>query len=158
MLSRFFIDRPIFASVLSIVVVLAGGIALFTLPIAQYPEITPPTIEVYAYYPGANAQVVADTVAAPIEQQVNGVEGMMYMSSQCTNDGNYTLTITFQHGTDLNIAQVLVQNRVALAQPVLPDLVQRRGVAVKKKSPSVLMIVNLFSPDGTRDNLYLPNY
>src|SRR5207248_11524791 len=100
---------------------------------------------------------VAATVAAPIEQQVNGVEGMMYMSSQCTNDGAYTLTITFQHGTDLNIAQVLVQNRVALAQPVLPPLVQRRGVAVKKKSPSVLMLVNLFSPDKSRKALYLSN-
>ena len=100
-----------------------------------------------AVYPGANAQVVADTVAAPIEQQVNGVEGMMYMSSQCTNDGTYTLTVTFKPGIDLNIAQVLVQNRVSLAEPILPDLVKRRGVSVKKKSPSVLMIVNLFSPD-----------
>src|SRR5438270_3225115 len=158
MFSRFFINRPIFASVLSIVIVLGGMVALFTLPIAQYPEITPPTVEVSAVYPGANAQVVADTVAAPVEQQVNGVEGMMYMSSQCTNDGNYTLTVTFHNGIDLNMAQVLVQNRVALAQPILPDLVKRRGVTVKKKSPSVLMIVNLFSPDGTRDNLYLSNY
>jgi multidrug efflux pump subunit AcrB len=156
--SRFFIDRPIFAAVLSIVITLAGGIAVGTLPIAQYPEITPPTVEVSAVYAGANAQVVADTVAAPIEQQVNGVEGMMYMSSQCTNDGTYTLTITFKLGTDLNIAQVLVQNRVSLAQPVLPGLVQRRGISVKKKSPSVLMIVNLFSPDNTRDSLYLSNY
>ena len=158
MFSRFFIDRPIFASVLSIVITLAGGIALFTLPIAQYPEITPPTVEVSAVYPGANAQVVADTVAAPIEQQVNGVEDMLYMSSQCTNDGTYTLTVTFQLGVDLNMAQVLVQNRVALAQPILPDLVKRRGVTVKKKSPSMLMIVNLFSPDDSRDNLYLSNY
>src|SRR5213596_350280 len=112
MFSRFFINRPIFASVLSIVITLAGSIALLTLPVAQYPEITPPTVEVSAVYPGANAQVVADTVAAPIEQQVNGVEGMMYMSSQCTNDGSYSLSITFYHGVDLNIAQVLVQNRV----------------------------------------------
>src|SRR5437879_1487281 len=133
MFSHFFIDRPIFASVLSIVITLAGGIAVFTLPIAQYPEITPPTVEVSASYPGANADVVADTVAAPIEQQVNGVEGMMYMSSQCTNDGTYTLTITFKLGTDLNIAQVLVQNRVSLATPILPDLVKRKGIAVKKK-------------------------
>ncbi|MBI3823318.1 MAG: efflux RND transporter permease subunit, partial [Planctomycetes bacterium] len=140
MFTRFFIDRPIFASVMSIIITLAGGIALFSLPIAQYPEITPPTVEVSAVYPGANANVVVDTVASPIEQQVNGVEGMMYMSSQCTNDGSYSLTITFQHGVDLNIAQVLVQNRVALAQPILPDLVKRRGVSVKKKSPSVLMI------------------
>jgi multidrug efflux pump len=158
MFSRFFINRPIFASVLSIVIVLGGGIALFTLPIAQYPEIAPPTVEVAASYPGANAQVVADTVAAPVEQQVNGVEGMMYMSSQCTNDGNYTLTITFKPGSDLNISQVLVQNRVSLAEPTLPDLVRRRGIAVKKKSPNVLMIVNLFSKDGTRTNLDLSNY
>ncbi len=147
MFSRFFIDRPIFASVLSIFITLGGGIALFTLPVAQYPEIAPPTVEVSASYPGANAQVVADTVAAPIEQQVNGVEGMMYMSSQCTNDGNYTLTVTFKPGTDLNISQVLVQNRESLAEPILPDLVKRRGISVKKKSPNVLMIVNLFSPD-----------
>src|SRR4051794_15471149 len=139
-------------------VTLAGGVALVTLPVAQYPEITPPTVEVSAIYPGANAEVVANTVAAPIEQQVNGVEGMMYMSSQCTNDGSYSLTITFQNGVDLNIAQVLVQNRVALAQPILPDLVKRRGVSVKKKSSSVLMIVNLFSPGNTRDSLYLSNY
>ena len=158
MFSRFFIHRPIFASVLSIIITLAGGIAVWVLPIAQYPEITPPTVEVSASYPGANAQVVADTVAAPIEQQVNGVEDMLYMSSQCTNDGNYTLTVTFKLGVDLNMAQVLVQNRVALAQPILPDLVNRKGVTVKKKSPSVLMIVNLFSPDGSRDNLYLSNY
>jgi multidrug efflux pump subunit AcrB len=156
--SKFFINRPIFASVLSIIVTLAGLLALIKLPIAQYPEITPPTVEVSAIYPGANAQVVADTVAAPIEQQVNGVEGMMYMSSQCTNDGTYALTVTFQNGVDLNMAQVLVQNRVSLAQPILPDLVKRRGVTVKKKSPSVLMIVNLFSPDNSRDNLYLSNY
>lgn len=158
MFSRFFIDRPIFASVLSIVITLAGAIAVFTLPVTQYPEITPPTVEVSASYPGANSQVLADTVAAPIEQQVNGVEGMMYMSSQSTNDGTYTLTVTFRHGTDLNLAQVLVQNRVALAQPILPDLVKRRGVTVKKKSPSQLMIINLYSPDDSRDNLYLSNY
>src|SRR4051812_27382498 len=158
MFSRFFIDRPIFATVLSIVIALAGGIAVWALPITQYPEITPPTVEISAVYPGANAEVVADTVAAPIEQQVNGVEGMMYMSSQCTNDGTYTLTVTFTNGTDLNLAQVLVQNRVNLAQPILPDLVKRRGVTVKKKSPSTLMIVNLYSPDGSRDGLYLSNY
>jgi multidrug efflux pump len=158
MFSRFFIDRPIFATVLSVVITLAGGIAVFTLPITQYPEIAPPTVEVSTMYPGANAKVVADTVAAPIEQQVNGVEDMLYMSSQCTNDGTYTLTVTFASGTDLNLAQVLVQNRVALAQPTLPDLVQRRGVTVKKKAPGVLMIVNLFSPDESRDNLYLSNY
>jgi multidrug efflux pump subunit AcrB len=155
--SRFFINRPIFASVLSIVIVLGGTIALFTLPVAQYPDITPPTVEVSAAYPGANAKVVADTVAAPIEQQVNGVEGMMYMSSQCTNDGNYTLTVTFKPGSDLNISQVLVQNRESLAEPILPELVKRRGISVKKKSPNVLMIVNLFSKDD-RTDLELSNY
>src|SRR6478609_2412168 len=158
MFSKFFIDRPIFAAVLSIIVTLGGGIAVWTLPIAQYPDITPPTVEVAAFYPGANSEVVTDTVAAPIEQQVNGVENMLYMSSTCTNDGNYTLTITFQVGVDLNMAQVLVQNRVSLAEPILPDLVKRRGVSVKKKSPSILMIVNLYSPDRSRDNLYLSNY
>ena len=158
MFSRFFIHRPIFASVLSIVITLAGGIAVWLLPVAQYPEIAPPTVQVSASYPGADRKVVADTVAAPIEQQVNGVEGMMYMSSQSTNDGSYTLTVTFKLGIDLNMAQVLVQNRVAMAQPVLPDLVNRNGVSVKKKSPNVLMIVNLFSPDGSRNNLYLSNY
>ena len=158
MFSKFFIDRPIFASVLSIIITLAGFLAVFTLPVAQYPEITPPTVEVSAFYPGANAKVVADTVAAPIEQQVNGVENMMYMSSQCTNDGTYTLTVTFKLGVDLNMAQVLVQNRESLADPILPDLVKRRGVAVKKKSPSILMIINLFSPDSSRDNLYMSNY
>ena len=137
---------------------MGGGIALFTLPIAQYPEITPPTVEVTAYYPGANAEVVAATVAAPIEQQVNGVENMLYMSSQCTNDGKYTLTVTFKAGADLNIAQVLVQNRVSLAQPVLPILVQRRGISVNKKSSSILMIVNLYSADGSRNAIDLSNY
>ncbi len=158
MFSRFFINRPIFASVLSIVITLAGIIAYFTLPVAQYPDITPPTVEVSAYYPGANAKVVADTVAAPIEQQVNGVENMMYMSSQCTNDGKYTLTVTFFPGTDLNISQVLVQNRESLAEAILPDLVKRRGISVKKKSPNVLMIVNLYSKDNSRSSLELSNY
>ncbi len=163
MLSHFFIRRPIFASVLSIIITLAGALALFVLPIAQYPDITPPTVQVTASYPGANAQLVQDTVAAPIEQQVNGVENMLYMSSQCTNDGAYTLTVTFALGTDLNIAQVLVQNRVQLAMPVIPDVVQLQGVAVKKKSPSIMMIVNLFSKKDAqgryiRDDLYLSNY
>ncbi|MBA2226725.1 efflux RND transporter permease subunit [Thermogemmata fonticola] len=167
MFSRFFIDRPIFASVLSIIVTLAGAVALFSLPVAQYPEITPPTIEVSAVFPGANAQTVADTVAAPIEQQVNGVENMLYMASVSSNDGSYTLTITFQPGIDLNIAQILVQNRVNLALPVLPELVRRRGVTVKKKSPSQLMIINLYhrgteagsDPQRRQEALlYLSNY
>jgi len=148
MFTRFFIDRPIFATVLSILVVLAGVVALSSLPVAQYPNITPPTVEVAAVYPGANARIVADTVASPIEEQVNGVEDMMYMSSTCANDGTYVLTVTFKPGIDLNIAQVLVQNRVNLAAPKLPGEVARRGVLVKKKSPSQLMIVNLYS---TRD-------
>jgi multidrug efflux pump len=158
MISHFFIDRPIFAGVLSVVLLLGGGVAMTQLPIAQYPEIAPPTVQVMAVYPGANARVVAETVAAPIEQQVNGVENMLYMSSQCTNDGVYNLTVTFAVGTDLNIAQVLVQNRVNLATPQLPDEVNRQGVTVKKKSPSILLVVNLISPDGSRDQLYLSNY
>lgn len=157
-MSRFFIDRPIFAAVLSIVITLAGGIAVFTLSVSQYPDITPPTVQVTALYPGANAQLVVDTVAAPIEQQVNGVENMMYMSSQSTNDGAYILTVTFKLGSDLNMAQVLVQNRVSLAEPVIPDIVQREGISVKKKSPSIMMIVNLTSPDGRYNDVYLSNY
>ena len=136
MFARFFIDRPIFAWVVSIVILLGGGVAYFFLPTELYPNITPPTVQVTASYPGANAEVVANTVAAPIEQQVNGVERMLYMSSQSTNDGNYTLTITFEIGTDVNLAQVLVQNRVALAQPQLPSQVQLEGVNTKKSSPS----------------------
>ncbi len=158
MISRFFIDRPIFASVLSIIFVLAGGVALFKLPVAQYPEVTPPTVLVTASYPGANAQTVRDTVAAPIEEQVSGVEGMTYMSSQATNDGTYRLTITFKLGMDSDMAQVLVQNRVSLALPVIPQLVQNEGITVKKISPNTLMIVNLVSPDNRYDDLFLSNY
>src|SRR5438477_12077167 len=148
MFTRFFIDRPIFAKVLSVIITLAGLVVLYSRPVSQYPDITPPTIEVYAVYPGANSRTVADTVAAPIEQQVNGVEDMMYMSSSCGNDGTYTLTVTFKPGIDLNIAQVLVQNRVNLAETTLPPEVRRRGVTVKKKSPSQLMIINLKLRDG----------
>jgi hydrophobe/amphiphile efflux-1 (HAE1) family protein len=158
MISHFFIDRPIFASVLSIVFVLAGGVALFTLPVAQYPEVTPPTVLVTAFYPGANAQTVRDTVAAPIEEQVSGVEGMMYMSSQATNDGTYRLLITFKLGMDSDMAQVLVQNRVSLALPVIPQLVQNEGITVKKISPNTLMIVNLVSSDNRYDDIFLSNY
>jgi hydrophobe/amphiphile efflux-1 (HAE1) family protein len=158
MISHFFIDRPIFASVLSIVFVLAGGVAVFTLPVAQYPEVTPPTVLVTATYPGANAQTVRDTVAAPIEEQVSGVEGMMYMSSQSTNDGTYRLTVTFKLGMDSDMAQVLVQNRVSLALPVIPQLVQNEGITVKKVSPNTMMIVNLVSPDGRYDDIFLSNY
>src|SRR5207244_5618903 len=144
--------------VLSIVFVLAGGVAVFTLPVAQYPEVTPPTVLVTAIYPGANAQTVRDTVAAPIEEQVSGVEGMMYMSSQCTNDGTYNLTVTFKLGMDSNMAQVLVQNRVSLALPVIPALVQSEGINVKKMSPNTMMIVNLIAPDGRYDSTFLSNY
>src|SRR4029077_2701301 len=129
----------------SIVIVLVGLIAAAGLPIAQYPEITPPTIQVTATYPGTSAQVVADTVAAPVEQQVNGVENMMYMSSQANNDGSYQLTITFKLGIDLDAAQVQVQNRIAQATPILPDVVKAIGVVVKKQSPSFLLVVNLYS-------------
>jgi hydrophobe/amphiphile efflux-1 (HAE1) family protein len=158
MISHFFIDRPIFASVLSIIFVLAGGVAVFTLPVAQYPEVTPPTVLVTALYPGANAQVVQDTVAAPIEEQVSGVENMMYMSSQSTNDGAYRLAVTFKLGMDSDMAQVLVQNRVSLALPVIPPLVQNEGIDVKKISPNTLMIVNLISPDNRYDSIFLSNY
>ena len=158
MFSRFFIDRPIFAAVLSIVITIAGVVALFTLPIAQYPEITPPTVQVACVYPGASATVVADTVAAPIEQQVIGVENMLYMSSQCTNDGAYNLTVTFAVGTNLDMAQVLVQNRVQMAVPSLPDIVKQTGVTTKKKSPNIMLAVNLFSPDQRYDQLFLSNY
>ena len=158
MISHFFIDRPIFASVLSIIFVLAGGVAVFTLPVAQYPEVAPPTVLVTANYPGANANTVRDTIAAPIEEQVNGVEGIMYMSSQSANDGSYRLTVTFKLGMDSDIAQVLVQNRVSLALPVIPALVQNEGINVKKVSPSTMMIVNLVSPDDRYDATYLSNY
>ncbi len=158
MISHFFIERPIFASVCSIVFVLAGGVAVFTLPVAQYPEVTPPTVQVTALYPGANADTVRDTVAAPIEEQVNGVEGMMYMSSQSMNDGTYRLSVTFKLGMDSDMAQVLVQNRVSLALPVIPALVQNEGINVKKLSPNTLMIVNLISPGNRYDATYLSNY
>src|ERR1700732_2489152 len=156
--SRFFIDRPIFATVISVVITLAGGVAVFTLPVAQYPEVTPPTVQVSAIYPGATAQTVRDTVAAPIEAQVSGVEGMMYMSSQCTNDGAYNLTVTFKPGFPSDMAQVLVQNRVSLALPVIPALVQTEGINVQKMSPNRLMIVNLISPDDRYPATYLSNY
>jgi multidrug efflux pump len=157
-MSRFFIDRPVFAWVLSIVIVLCGAICYKTLPTAQYPPIVPPTIQVTASYPGASAKTLADTVAQPIEEQVNGVEGMIYMSSTCTNNGQYTLTVSFEVGTDVHTALMLVQTRVQLAQPQLPPTVQKQGVNVKLQSPNILLAVNLISPDGRYDSLYLSNY
>lgn len=158
MLSRFFISRPIFASVLSILIVLAGGVCMFTLPIAQYPEITPPVVQVKAFFPGADPQVIADTVASPIEQEVNGVERMLYMASTSASDGSYTLNVTFDLGTDIDMATVLTQNRVATAIPKLPQEVQRQGVTTKKVSSALVTVLCLYSPDGRYDDLYLTNY
>ena len=157
-LSHFFIDRPIFATVVSLLITIIGGIAFFTLPVAQYPEIAPPTIVVSASYPGASAQVVSDTVAAPLEEKINGVENMLYINSQATGDGNLRMTVTFALGTNLDTAQVLVQNRVAIATARLPDDVKRIGVTVAKNSPDMLMVVHLNSPDGSRDQLYMSNF
>jgi HAE1 family hydrophobic/amphiphilic exporter-1 len=156
--AHFFIDRPRFATVLSIVTVIAGMIAYTALPVAEYPEIAPPTIVVRAAYPGADAQTVASTVATPLEQEINGVEGMLYMSSYSTGDGSMSLTITFQPGTDLDVAQVLVQNRVSAATARLPEEVRRLGVNTRKSSPDLMMVVNILSPDGTFDELYVSNY
>src|SRR5215213_9861275 len=158
MIPRFFIDRPIFANVIAIVTILVGVVALYKLPIERYPMITPPTVQVSTTYPGANAQVVADTVAAPIEQQVNGVENMMYMSSTCSADGGYSLTVTFNIGTNLDQAQVLVQNRIAVAEPQLPEEVRRQGVTVKKQSSNIIMAISLTSPDKVYDGLFMSNY
>src|SRR3954465_9707274 len=157
-ISRFFIDRPIFATVLSIVIVIVGVVALSQLPVAQYPDVAPPTVQVTATYPGANAKTTADNVATPIEQEVNGVERMLYMSSKCTNDGQMNLDVTFELGTNLDTAQVLVQNRVGIATSKLPEEVKRIGVTTKKKSPSILLCVNIISPDGRYDQLYLNNF
>jgi HAE1 family hydrophobic/amphiphilic exporter-1 len=156
--SRFFIDRPVFANVIAIVTMMVGAVALRGLPIEQYPSITPPTVRVSAVYPGANAKVLADTVAAPIEQRVNGVENMLYMSSTCSSDGTYALTVTFDIGTDLDEAQVLVQNRVAIAEPQLPEEVRRMGVTVQKQSTNIVLVVGLTSEGNKYDTLFLSNF
>jgi len=158
MLSKFFIDRPVFANVIAIVTILLGVVALYRLPVERYPAITPPTVVVTGNYPGANAKVVADTVAAPIEQQVNGVENMMYMSSTSSADGSYSLTITFEIGTNLDDAQVLVQNRVSIAEPSLPEEVRRQGLSVKKQGSNIVLAVTITSPTKKYDGLFLSNY
>src|SRR5437016_2456010 len=157
-LTHFFIERPRFAIVLSAFVTLLGLGALAILPVAQYPEIVPPTVQITTVYPGASADTVSRTVATPLEQQINGVENMLYMSSQSTGDGRLTITVTFRIGTDLNVAQMLTQNRVQDALPRLPEDVQRLGVQVRKATPSILLAIHVYSPDSSRDNLYLSNY
>ncbi|MBC8051009.1 MAG: efflux RND transporter permease subunit, partial [Chitinophagales bacterium] len=156
--SHTFIRRPIFAAVLSIFIVIVGGIAYGTLPVSQFPEVAPPTVSVVASYSGANAQVVADTVATVLEQEINGVENMIYMSSQSTASGSVTISVVFELGTNLDQAQVLVQNRVAVAEPRLPEEVRRTGITVRKNSPDLLMVVHMISPDNTYDGLYISNY
>src|SRR3979490_1150960 len=157
-ISNFFIKRPIFAAVISIIIFVIGAIAYFRLPLSEYPEVVPPTVVVRTSYPGANPTVIADTVASPLEQQINGVEGMLYQSSQATADGVMTLAITFALNTDVDKAQVQVQNRVAQTLPKLPDVVQRLGVTTNKASPDLTMVVHLVSPDNRYDTLYLSNY
>src|SRR6202521_3761301 len=158
MISKFFIERPVLANVVAILMVVIGLVALDRLPAAQYPDVVPPTVQVTTRYPGASARTVIDTVALPIEQQVNGVEGMIYMQSYAAADGSYTLTVTFNIGVDLNFAQVLVQNRVSSALSQLPQAVQQQGVVVQKKSTAILLFVTLTSPNSTYDSLFLSNY
>ena len=157
-LSRFFIDRPIFAGVLSVLIFLSGLLALRVMPISEYPEVVPPQVVVRANFPGANPKVIAETVATPIEEQINGVDGMLYMFSQATSDGLMTLTVTFKLGTDPDKAQQLVQNRVSQAEPRLPPEVQTLGVTTVKSSPDLTMVVHLLSPNDRYDMTYLRNY
>src|SRR5919201_6669433 len=157
MISKFFIERPVLANVIAILMVLIGAVALFALPVAQYPDVTPPTVSVTTRYPGASAKTVMQTIALPIEQQVNGVQGMLYMQSTSASDGTYTLIVTFAIGTDPNMAQVLVQNRVSAALAQLPQSVQVQGINVQKKSTAVLMFVTLISPDNRYNSLFLAN-
>src|SRR5262252_5530 len=158
MISKFFIERPVLANVIAILMMVIGAVALYSLPVAQYPDVVPPTVQVTTRYPGASARTVIDTIALPIEQQVNGVEGMLYMQSYAGSDGSYTLTVTFAIGTDLNFAQVLVQNRVSSALSSLPQGVQVQGVTVQKRSTAILQIVTLTSSDPSHDSLFLSNY
>src|ERR671922_417046 len=158
MISKIFIERPVLSNVIAILMILIGGVCLFRLAVVQYPDVVPPTVQVTTRYPGASAKTVIDTVALPIEQQVNGVEDMLYMQSYSGADGSYSLTVTFKIGTDLNFAQVLVQNRVAAATASLPQAVQSQGVTVQKKSTAILLFVTLTSPDNRYDSLYLANY
>ncbi len=158
MIAQFFIERPVMANVLAILMLLLGSVALLGLPVAQYPQLTPPTVQVSATYPGANAKAVQEVVARAIEQQVNGVEGMLYMQSNSSNDGRYVLTVSFAVGTDADLAQVAVQNRVAIALPLLPSAVQQQGVVTKKKSTAILQIVTLTSRDPAHDGLFLSNF
>ena len=157
-LSKFFIDRPIFAGVLSLLILIAGLVALRGLPISEYPEVAPPSVVVRAQYPGANPRVIAETVATPLEESINGVDGMLYMGSQATTDGVMTLTVTFKLGTDPDKAQQLVQNRVSQAEPRLPEEVRRLGVTTVKSSPDITMVVHLVSPNDRYDINYLRNY
>ncbi|MBM3652152.1 MAG: hydrophobe/amphiphile efflux-1 family RND transporter, partial [Alphaproteobacteria bacterium] len=157
-ISHFFIERPIFAAVLSVLLTLAGAIAQGALPVSEYPEIAPPTVNISATYPGASADVIAETVASPIEQEVNGVDDMLYITSQSTGDGRLSIDVVFKPGVNIDLAQVLVQNRVAIANPRLPEEVTRFGVVVKKASPDLMMVVHLLSPDGSRDQQYISNY
>src|SRR5882757_4628808 len=156
--SHFFIDRPIFATVLSVLLTIAGAIVQHSLPISEYPEIAPPTVNIAATYPGASAEVIAQTVATPIEQEVNGVDDMLYITSQSTGDGRLSIDVVFKPGTNIDMAQVLVQNRVAVAEPRLPEDVTRLGVTVRKASPDLMMVVHMISPDGSRDQQYISNY
>src|ERR1700729_1176471 len=157
-ISHFFIDRPIFAAVISVIITILGAVSFLRLPIAQYPEIAPPLISVTGQYPGASAEVVASTVVTPIEQQINGVENIIYIASNSTADGRFSIAVSFELGTNLDIAQVQVQNRVAIANPRLPADVRNIGVTVQKSSPDLMMVVHLYSPDQSRDALFISNY
>jgi multidrug efflux pump subunit AcrB len=158
MISKVFIDRPRLAAVVSTIIVVAGLLSIFSIPVSQYPNIVPPVVQVTASYPGADAQTIADTVGSPIEQQVNGVEGMIYMSSTASSAGTYNLTVTFEVGTDPNIAQVNTQNRVSQALAQLPQEVQALGVTVQAESTNLLLFINVFSPDGSKDPIFLSNF